>query len=786
MPSIFLISINSNGEPKKNRMIWAGWLLFFLPLFGWAQQDPSATALLEAAGIRLQLRLTQYDPQQYNLRIGQHVWSWEQGSNEESFRQSNWKAETKLDMLPDRSFQGRVVFRCVGGSLADASANVDLYIRNWRESNYVLMPAVAYNGNRYPWRRLRYSPKLYEIHDIGPDKGIILTDVPKLSENGGFSRIQQRSGDFATPAVGFYDDVQHRSVWMLTGQDNNWGDLGISFAESRDRQTAITSITSPVVREQYVYKNCDNHFPSWDKPAHFKKGDSLVIEFKVYVNPAQTLQDLFNVFAGIRKHMAADTGLRPSISYSAAMQLLEHKYNTKNFVLEHGYYSVGFRENFLQDWQIGWTGGMITTYPLLFAGADSTVKRVLRNFDWLFPNGISPSGFYYDAGRKGTEWLGGDIRKPHTGNWHLVRKSGDGIWYITRQFMLMEKKGIVVKENWKNGNLGVCDAFVKLWKRYGQLGQFVHSQTGELIVGGSTSGAIVPAGLALAATYYQRPDYLETAKAIAQHYYENYTVKGITCGGPGDAVQNFDSESSAALVESYVTLYEATGDRIWLLRGQEAARQLSTWMVSYNYRFHDTTAYGKARVGVMGSLYANTQNKHTAPGICTGSGVGLLKLYHYTGDAFCLDMLRDMAYHIPQYLAHPLKPLGTLPIGYVSERVNINDWEGPETIGYVLPISTWAETSLMLTTAELPGLMVETARGRVTAFDNVVASVIKNTEKELVISVHNPTPVPAKVRVMERDQGQGVLGENFTYGLPQLSVEAGKTIMYTISKKKRR
>ncbi|MCU0395889.1 MAG: hypothetical protein MUF29_08265, partial [Chitinophagaceae bacterium] len=717
-----------------------------------------------------------------NLRIGQQVQSWQAASQGLSFHDSKWKAATMLKKRPDGSVHGRVVLYCTEGGLPDASASVDIAVRSWRESNYVLMPSVAYNGNRYPWRRLRYSPKLYEIQDIGIDKGIILTDVPKLSENGGFSRIQQRSGDFATPAVGFYDESQQRTVWMLTGQENNLGDLGISFTESRDRKTAVTSITSPVVREQYVYKNCDNHFPSWDRPAHFSKGDSVVFEFRVYVHPAQRLQDLFNVFAGIRKHMAADTGLRPSITYAAAMQLLEHKFNTRNFVREHGYYSVGFRENFLQDWQIGWTGGMISTYPLLFAGADSTIGNVLRNFDWLFPNGISPSGFYYDAGRNGTEWLGGDIRKPHTGNWHLVRKSGDGIWYITRQFMLMEQKGIPVKDIWKQGNQGVCDAFVKLWKRYGQLGQFVHSITGELVVGGSTSGAIVPAGLALAATYYRQPAYLETAKAIAQHYYDNYTAKGLTCGGPGDALQNFDSESSAALVESYVTLFEATGDSLWLQRGQEAARQLATWMVSYNYRFHDTTAYGKAGVGVMGSVYANTQNKHTAPGICTGSGVGLLKLYHYTGDEFCLEMLRDMAYHIPQYLAHPQKPLGTLPVGYVSERVNINDWEGPETIGYVLPISTWAETSLMLTTVELPGLLVETGKGRVTAFDNVVATVQRNTEKELVISVHNPTPVAARVRLMELKAETSRLGENFTYGLPQLTIEPGKTIIHKIRK----
>ncbi|HMP92418.1 MAG TPA: hypothetical protein PKD90_06075, partial [Phnomibacter sp.] len=740
---------------------------------------------LQQQGISVQASLTQYDPQQYNLRQVHFATTVMQPKQLLNVSSTQWEVRMQVTPVGSQSLQCRVVFYCQQGVLADAAAGVDIRFAEWKESNYVLMPAVAYNGNRYPWRRLRYSPKLYEIQDIGIDKGIILTDVPKLSENGGFSRIQQRSGDFSTPAVGFYDDMEQRCVWMLTEQENNLGDYGISFAESRDRKTATASLISPLVREQFVYKNCDNHYPSWDMPATFKAGDSVVFVFRLYVQTAQRLQNLFDAFAGIRKSMANDTSLRPSLSYAACMQVLEHKFNTINFVPAHGYYSVGLRENFLQDWQIGWTGGLISTYPLLFAGADSTVHNVIRNFDWVFPNGISPSGFYWDAGRNGTEWLGGDIRKPHTGNWHLVRKSGDGIWYITRQLMLMEKKGMLVRESWKAGNKGVCDAFVRLWKKYGQLGQFVNSLTGEIIVGGSTSGGIVPAGLAVAAQYYDEPAYLETAKQIGQYYYDNFTQKGLTCGGPGDAVQNFDSESSAALIESYVTLYEATLDRKWLQMGLEAVRQFATWMVSYNYRFHDTTAYGRAGIGVMGSVYANTQNKHTAPGICTGSGVGMLKLYHYTGDNSSLELLRDMAFHIPQYLAHPLKPLGKLPVGFVSERVNINDWEGPETIGYVLPITTWAETSLMLTTVELPGLLVETHKGKVTAFDNVLVKVEENTKKEFVISVFNPTQVKANVRLMEINKTRDLLGENFTFGLPSIELEPGQTIIKRFRKANR-
>ena len=51
-----------------------------------------------------------------------------------------------------------------------------------------------------------------------------------------------------------------------------------------------------------------------------------------------------------------------------AMAVLEKKFNDQNWVKENGYYAIGMRENFLQDWQIGWTGGMISTLPLFSEG----------------------------------------------------------------------------------------------------------------------------------------------------------------------------------------------------------------------------------------------------------------------------------------------------------------------------------------------------------------------------------------------------------------------------------
>ncbi len=758
---------------------------FLFALSSQAQIPESIAQWLSSNNGKLSARINQYNKDQYNLLINQNKFAITDAKQQVQFQQSSWEVSTKATLVEDKNnaVDYTVTFYCKSGSVDAASVSVDIDWNNWSEKNYVLLPSAAYNGNRYAWRRLQYSPKLYEIQDIGIDKPIILTDVPKLNGNGEVSRIQERSGDMACPSMGFSSDTTQKGMWLLTRQGNNLGDFGMDVAETRDRKNATFSITSPLVREQFEYRMCNAHYPSIDNPINCKAGDSIKITFRLYAFDAPNTQSIFDKYALIRKDFAGDNSLVNALPYSECMQMIESKFNKLNFVEKYGYYAVGFRENFLQDWQIGWTGGMISTYPLLFSGNEQTRQNVIKNFDWLYPNGISPSGFYWDCGVNG-KWLGGDIRKPHTGNWHLIRKSGDAIWYITKQFMLMDKMGISVKASWKDGNQKALDAFVKLWNSYHQIGQFVNSLTGEIIVGGSSGGGIAPAGLALASSYYHNPNYLTVAKEIAEYYYKNFTVKGISCGGPGDAVQNFDSESTLGLLESYVTLYELTNDKKWITYAEEEAKQMATWVVSYNYQFSDTSAYGRAKIHTTGTVYANTQNKHTAPGFCTASGVGLLKLYRYTGNRFYLELLQDNAHNITQYLGHPLKPLGNMPMGCVSERVNMGDWVGLETIGYVLPQSTWAETSLMLTTIEVPGLYVETDKGEVTAFDNVVTKVIKNNKKELVISITNPTPTDATIKILAEksiDQ-QKILGENALYDSQKIMVKAGETQLLSLKK----
>ncbi len=741
---------------------------------------------LRLAGISLGARISQYDHARYNALVASRTESITGADKLLEFQGSRWSVAVAARFVDEKAgtLDLELSFLCTEGSLEQASLSIALELRPWSVENYVLLPSSAYQGNRFASRRLRYSPKLHEVQDIGPDKPMVISDIPRLALGAGVSRIQERSASLASPALGVHFPSSASALWILSPQGNHLGDFGIDIEESRDRDASWVHLSSPVVRELNNYRICDNQAPSLDRGADFKAGDRVVLSCRIHFLVNTDLQGLFDAYSRRRKELLPTrSGSEALLPYSACFELQEQKFNTCNFVPEHGYYSVGLRENFLQDWQIGWTGGMISTYPLLFSGTPETRANVLRNFDWLFPAGLCPAGFFWDSGRNGTEWIGGDIRKPHTGNWHLIRKSGDGVYYILKQFDLMEKQGPALKDSWLDGVKGVCEALVRLWVEHGQFGQFVDSLTGKVIVGGSASGAIIPAALVLAWKRYGDDHFLDTALKSGEYYYREFTQKGLCCGGPGDALQNNDSESWYSLVESYVYLFEATGDPVWLQRAAEQSRQFSTWVVAYDYPFPKESLFGQAGIRSTGAVYANTQNKHAAPGLCTFSGLAFFKLFRATGDRYHLELLHDIAHNIPQYLPHPAKPLGKIPFGRVCERVNLTDWEGPEKVGQIATPGTWAETSLMLTTMEIPGVYVQTDTGFVHAFDCVEVKRIQDGTKNLLLELHNPTPVAARVRIFAETSAAArstPLQENYLFSGKVLEIPAGESRSVTL------
>jgi hypothetical protein len=665
------------------------------------------------------------------------------------------------------------------GTHARASLFFSMDFPGWEENTYVLLPGAAYNGNRFESRRIPYSPKLKDPADIGANVGPIISDIPRLNIQPGPSRMHIPAGALALPAAGFWFPESEVAYLVTFDPISALGVRGIILEEDGGKGTGKLVIQSPVVRTPFRYRICDTRFPSEDEPADLSTGHEEHLSIGITVFPARSVQELFDRLFLERTTICGEYNSRPVYPFSEVFRQIEEKYNRDNWVEGHGYYSVGMRENFLQDWQIGWTGGMIATLPLLALGTDRSVERVLSNFDWLFRSGISPSGFFWDSGEMGTRWYGGDIRNPHTTNWHLVRKSGDGLYYILRQFVLMEKKGIRVESGWSSAAQGVADAFCRLWKKYGQLGQFIHNHTGEIIVGGSTSGAIVPASLALAAEYFGNPDYRATAVEMGAYFYDRFVTRGLSTGGPGDALQCPDSESAYGLLESFVRLFEGTGESKWLDRAGAMARQFSSWVYGLDFPFPPGTVSGDLGNTTRGAVMANVQNTHPSPGICTYSGLALFRLALYSGNEGYARLLQEITRQIAQNLSHPDRPIPGLRNGWISERINTSDWL--EGVGAIMEGSTWSEVSAMLTCAEIPSVCLDKKTGSLWVFDHldVSAEGEMSCGGEMTLRIRNPTPYPAVVRICIAGQvfAGPIIPEHFLLDIPTHSIEPGRSLL---------
>ncbi len=707
-----------------------------------------------------------------------------------SFAGADWNVAARLDPAPAsdhgaaEGFDLALRFTCKSGKASQISVGLHLEFSNWSMDNYILMPAAMYAGNRFKkWPTNKVS-QLMSGYD--PQAPVSVSGwVPVLScDPQGPSGVQFLTGDLSTPAVVLQMPDRRRGFIVMTDQGTRLGNTGISLIESEDRTTAQLLLKAPGVRE---IVRC-NGKTSTDRGADFAAGDELELRARLYFFDAPTIPAAVERFFQVREDLAIERH-RQMIPFSAVWAIQQDKYNRQNWVESDGYYSVGMREVPSQDWQTAWVGGFNASHALIAAGDELTRRRALRTFDHVFDDGILPSGFYNALYHKG-EWLGKAT---------LLRYMGDSLHFNLKSLMLLERRGQgdSIPDRWKKAIRGVADAFVRIWKKYGEFGHYA-DQEGNLIVAGTASASLAPGGLALASVYFNHPEYLEVAKASGRHYRDRFLSIGYTNAGPGDALQCPDSESNFALLDAYLSLYDVTGEAEWIDAARDTANLGSTWCVTYDYRFPASSTFGKLDMLTTGTVYANVQNKHSAPGLCTLSGDSLLKLFRATGDRRYLALIQRIAHAIPQYCSRADRPITDRrpgqrwPImdpGWINERVNMSDWEvrgDPDNeigVGEIFGGSTWSEAAMLLTFAELPGVYIQPDVDLVCCLDHVDAVIIERRQRELVVEITNPTTFDApavKIFAETAEAALVPLGANAFVDLFSVPVAAGATVRATV------
>ncbi len=638
---------------------------------------------------------------------------------------TEWETHATIQVVPESGAEARDVVvrvRLGEGSLDNAAIAVLLHASPWSASNYVLVPGSVYDGNRMTAIKVKYPTCLTEPDMLGPLTPEFISDVPRLTLGAGPSRIQQTWTDGAMPAAGFLDAQAGRAVLLQFPPANHFADPMVEFEESEDRASATLGLVTPAVREGF---KCDKNsmVPSDDRGRRFLPRDEVCVRFRLWQWPADTVQALFDRLLDVRGYWTA-TGMPEPLNHSRALALLHEKYARDNWVEPPGYFASEIMDRQKSAWLPGWVGGLPTSYGFTRAAelaADPgcpMLQRSLRHLQYSLGR-ITAAGFF-DTAADGREWQGESNFPPQTASRHLVRATADGLYYAILQIQSLQRldPSYPIPGQWRSALDRIAGGLATLWERYGQLGQFVDRYTGDLVVGGSASAAISAAALAQASRFLDAERYLQAACAFGDFLYRKFVQRGVLNGGPGEAGQAADSESCYGALESFITLYEFTGDREWVQRARDVAHQLASWVVPYDFSFPANSCFGQLNMRTTGAVYANAQNRVGTPGYCTYSGSALLRLSRITGDERYARLLAETTQGLGQYLSREDRPIAALKPGWMNERVQLNDWQPCNQYG-VFQGSCWCELSLLLSAVDVPGLYVDPVRRAVCTFDHL-------------------------------------------------------------------
>ena len=656
---------------------------------------------------------------------------------------------TETDVLDVTAF-----FKIVKGTELSAAVSVSFDFDKWNTDNYLLVPGVVYNGNRYRAIGNKYGPAYTKDMFYNPDLPFTISNNPRLAlskDERSFLEIQ--TGNASTPAVCFYSPSLRRGFILITDQGTQYGNSGINIEENKDRTKVSIKISAPCVRKQAA--GFGYFFPSGDKAADWKAGDELTMRFKLYAFSAKSIPDLLTRFMVERKSLSGPNHPRNLVPMSKYMELATG-IQSNNWVTPPvgGFYAPSNNE----DFALGWVSGMMNTYPMLALNDEKERNRVISEIGFVTKKLQGESGYFYGGitanGTIYSDKVTAGVPQIHA----MVRKNGDALFWMVKHFQLLKNQGYgnLIKPEWEESVKRLAQAFVSTWEKYGQFGQYVDPDTGEMAVFNSTAGAIVPAGLVLASEYYHEKKFLQVAVEAAKYYYRRDVVKqGLTGGACADISQDADSESCFALLESFMALYYSTSNGEWLEKAKVQAALGSTWMLSYDAKFPPESQIAQLKSNMAGAVWASIQNKHAAPGICTASGDYLFKLYRATGNRLYADLLRDIQHAHTEAVDMPNHRTTNYGFGTSMERIQPTDAEGKKNTGnYGYTRNSWCETDGMLMALEIPGIYLQTDKNELYIFDHLEATVVSREKGKVTLSVSNKTPYDANASVFAETSRQ--------------------------------
>jgi len=702
---------------------------------------------------------------------------------------SEWECHISTVNYPKEkdAIEISVSFKITKGVEKGMGVAVAFDFTDWSVQNYVFAPAVLYGGNRFKIEDVGYPPYIYNPANRPLDMPVTTTNILHLNKDGSSAKVEMLTGNCATPMMAFYNPGNQRAFILITGQETRFGNSGMIVEENMDSKQARFIVSAPGVREER-YAMCGRE-KSGDVAADWKAGDEVSLKFSVRNISVKDIPGFFEKVFEVRKSLSGNNVYRNVTPYSAIANMILNLHDRTKWYEDdkYGYACEDPKsEVCFNHLQLGWGGSPAFTLPMAIKPTPERVRRAAKTFD-LIVSLQAQTGLFYGIFMKGLIMGDNFKQKSDRPFIAMTRRTADILYFGIQQAEILRKQGYgnYVKPEWDSSMRKAADALVNVWNKYGQFGQTINVETGEMEVNGSTAGAVSAGALALASEYFNEPRYLEIAEKTCRYYYERDFKKGYAGGGAAEILQSPDSETPWDMAESAMALFEITGEKEWLEIAKNAVYMLSTWTVSYDYRFPEDCDMARSHCKATGSIFASSQNNHSAPGLYILSGDFLLKLYRATNDKRFAEFYKDLVHNTIQYVNTMYNPtIRKGNEGTTSERVNLSDWEGRSEVGNTWPgssVASW-ETLELLTALQNPGIYIRNDTGEILVLDHIEASITRRDKKSITIRVANPTPYDAKVSVLSENgtQVRKPLGRYAYLNWNKIEVKAGQTTDYII------
>lgn len=192
------------------------------------------------------------------------------------------------------------------GQSAQTAVSIAVNFNRWSRNNYVLVPAILYNGNRYPSIGNGYNPDYPKEMYYNPKVPLTISNDPRLAiEKNRASVVELQTGNAATPAMCFFAPASGKSLVLLTDQCSQYGNHGLTITENKEQTQSSFIVTAPAMRQ--TAPGFGDFHRSGDKAPDWKAGDSLTLHLRLFVINTTGIPELLMFLCSIVKILPGKT-----------------------------------------------------------------------------------------------------------------------------------------------------------------------------------------------------------------------------------------------------------------------------------------------------------------------------------------------------------------------------------------------------------------------------------------------------------------------------------------------